>query len=60
MAATGRGEKGFSSRRKNTSSQGEARKKGWRAKKGGGSRTPFQHIVELVKWVDLIIEVLDA
>jgi len=23
-------------------------------------RTPFQHIVELVRWVDLVIEVLDA
>jgi ribosome biogenesis GTPase A len=29
-------------------------------KTGSGSRTPFQHITELIKWVDLVIEVLDA
>jgi len=26
----------------------------------GGRSTPFQHLTEMVKWVDLVIEVLDA
>ncbi|MBX3137636.1 ribosome biogenesis GTPase YlqF [Candidatus Obscuribacterales bacterium] len=29
-------------------------------RKSGSASTPFQHITELIKWVDLVIEVMDA
>jgi ribosome biogenesis GTPase A len=35
-------------------------KKKTQKRKSGSASTPFQHITELIKWVDLVIEVMDA
>ena len=45
----------------NQSTGSDNKRKKSRVKSGGGTKkTPFQHIQELAKWVDLVIEVLDS